>query len=150
MYAERRTRTALNPMMPKVSQTIPPGICWSSKSSVLKNSRAISDQTTTASSPRATTTLRELEATVKNSCKRGAAHNFLPQMCVNGADKRRFPQKSLYDGCRGCLTRPSFALSLGGSREYGDDVDESTLEIEPLKDMDADKLRADGMEVSKI
>jgi hypothetical protein len=37
-------------------------------------------------------------------------------MCVNGADKRRFPQKSLYDGCRGCLTRPSFALSLGGSR----------------------------------
>jgi hypothetical protein len=34
--------------------------------------------------------------------------------------------------------------------KYGDDVDESTLEIEPLKDMDADKLRADGMEVSKI
>jgi hypothetical protein len=34
--------------------------------------------------------------------------------------------------------------------KYGDDVDESTLEIEPLKDMDADKLRADGVEVSKI
>jgi hypothetical protein len=35
-------------------------------------------------------------------------------------------------------------------QKYGDDVDESTLEIEPLKDMDADKLRADGVEVSKI
>jgi hypothetical protein len=34
--------------------------------------------------------------------------------------------------------------------KYGDDVDENTLEIEPLKDIDADKLRADGMEVSKI
>ena len=34
-------------------------------------------------------------------------------------------------------------------QKYGD-VDESTLEIEPLKDMDADKLRVDGMEVSKI
>ena len=29
-------------------------------------------------------------------------------------------------------------------QKYGDDVDESTLEIEPLKDMDADKLRAGG------
>ena len=35
-------------------------------------------------------------------------------------------------------------------QKYGDDVDESTLEIEPLKDMDADKLRAGGLEVSKI
>ena len=35
-------------------------------------------------------------------------------------------------------------------QKYGDDVDESTLEIEPLKHMDADKLRADGMEISKI
>ena len=35
-------------------------------------------------------------------------------------------------------------------QKYGDDVDESTLEIEPLKNVDADKLRADGMEVSKI
>jgi hypothetical protein len=33
--------------------------------------------------------------------------------------------------------------------KYGD-VDESTLEITPLEGMDADKLRADGMEVSKI
>jgi threonine synthase len=35
-------------------------------------------------------------------------------------------------------------------QKYGDDVDENTLEIEPLKDMDADKLRAGGLEVSKI
>jgi hypothetical protein len=35
-------------------------------------------------------------------------------------------------------------------QKYGNDVDESTLEIEPLKDMDADKLRAGGLEVSKI
>jgi hypothetical protein len=35
-------------------------------------------------------------------------------------------------------------------QKYGDDVDESTLEIEPLKDMDVDKLRAGGLEVSKI
>jgi hypothetical protein len=35
-------------------------------------------------------------------------------------------------------------------QKYGDDVDESTLEIEPLKEMDADKLRAGGLEVSKI
>jgi hypothetical protein len=35
-------------------------------------------------------------------------------------------------------------------QKYGDDVDESTLEIEPLKDMDADKLRSGGLEVSKI
>ena len=35
-------------------------------------------------------------------------------------------------------------------QKYGDDVDESTLEIAPLKDMDADKLRAGGLEVSKI
>ena len=34
--------------------------------------------------------------------------------------------------------------------KYGDDVDESTLEIEPLKDMNADKLRVGGLEVSKI
>jgi len=35
-------------------------------------------------------------------------------------------------------------------QKYGDDVDESTLEIAALKDMDADKLRAGGLEVSKI
>ena len=35
-------------------------------------------------------------------------------------------------------------------QKYGNDLDESTLEIEPLKDMDAGKLRADGVEVSKI
>jgi hypothetical protein len=50
--------------MPKLGQMIPLGI---SKSSVpIENSdTAISDQTTVASSPRITTTLRELKSTVK-------------------------------------------------------------------------------------
>jgi hypothetical protein len=35
-------------------------------------------------------------------------------------------------------------------QKYGEDIDESTLEIEPVQDMDADKLRAGGLEVTKI
>ena len=35
-------------------------------------------------------------------------------------------------------------------QKYGDDVDESTLEIKLLEEMDANKLRESGLEVSKI
>jgi hypothetical protein len=78
-------------MMPKLSQMIPLGI---SKSSVpIENSdTAISDQTTVASSPRITTTLRELKSTVKDYASEGPPQ-LLPQMCVNGVDRRRFAEK---------------------------------------------------------
>ena len=74
-------------MMPQLSQMIPPGISMSSVP--IENSDiAISDQTTVASSPKITTTLRELKSTMKTFASEGP-HNFLPQMCVNGA---RFPK----------------------------------------------------------
>jgi hypothetical protein len=93
MYAEKRRRTALNPMVPKLSQMIPRGISTSSVP-IENNDRAISDQTATASSPRTITILRELKSTVKNFASERPPQ-LLPQMRVNGTDRRRFPQKFL-------------------------------------------------------
>jgi hypothetical protein len=89
-------------MVPKLSQMISLGISTSSVP-IENNDRAISDQTATTSSPRTITILRELKSTVKTFANERPRH-LLPQMRVNGTDRRRFPEKSVHDGCRGYRT----------------------------------------------
>ena len=109
-----RTRTQVNPVTPKINQMMRAG-GWSSISSVhiTNTNRAISDQITITGGRRRTITRRESNSTVKILASEGPP-KLLPQMCVDGAGRRRLPEESLPDRCRRCLG------SIGGVMATGE------------------------------